>query len=225
MIRDGRDHGSHHHPGGHPGFVQLAHGPQPRLGRGGSRLHHPFCLIVEGGDADGHAHQIVFREVGQEIQISQDECALGDDGQRVSCACHHLDNRARHFHVALIGLIGVRVRAQRNRLAHVAGTRELLLQHFSRVGLVEQTRLEIEPGREAHIRVAGTRVAIDATVAASPVRVDRLLEGNVRRVVRGDYAASAIRLEHRGNAVGLFLQVPAVVNRLEVRALKAPAGI
>src|SRR5262249_46001570 len=80
-------------------------------------------------------------------------------------------------------------------------------------------------GREAHVRVAGARIAIDASMAASPIGVDGLLEGNVRRIVRGDYAACAIRLEHRGDAVGLFLDVPAVVDGLQIGALEAPTRI
>ncbi len=80
-------------------------------------------------------------------------------------------------------LIRIRVRAEHDRLAHVARPGELLLQHLRGVVLVEELGLEIETGGQAHVRVTRPRVTIDASVFASPVRVDRLLEADIRRIV------------------------------------------
>src|SRR6185312_16488780 len=73
--------------------------------------------------------------------------------------------------------------------------------------------------------MARAGVTVDAPMTASSVRVDGLLEGNIRRIVRGDDAARFIRLERRGDAFGFRLGVPPVVKRLEVRTLEPSDGV
>ncbi|MNT71778.1 hypothetical protein D3C72_2103030 [compost metagenome] len=65
---------------------------------------------------------------------------------------------------ALDGLVGVGVGTQVDRRAAVAGLRELLFEQGHGIGLGDQPGLEIQPRRHVPVRMAGPRIAIDATV-------------------------------------------------------------
>ena len=65
----------------------------------------------------------------------------------------------------------------------VARLRELGAQQRGGVGLGEELRLEIEARREVEVRVRRPRVAVDAAVLAALVRIDRLRERDVGRIV------------------------------------------
>src|SRR5713226_6035432 len=71
--------------------------------------------------------------------------------------------------------------------------------------------------------MARARVAVDAAVLAAAVRVDRLLEADVGRVVARDNRARAL-LGDRGleQARVLLLGSPAVVERLAQGAFETP---
>src|SRR5882724_703243 len=62
-------------------------------------------------------------------------------------------------------------------------------------------------------------------MAASSIRINRLLKGNVGRVVGTDDRASALGLERRGDAVGFVFEVPAIVDRLELLKIEAAGRI
>src|ERR1051326_8170438 len=116
------------------------------------------------------------------------------------------------FHAPLYRLVRMGVGTERDGLAEVAWTRELGLQHFRGVGLVEETRLEVEAGGKAHVGMAWTRVAVDTTVCASAIGIDGLLEWDIRRVVGADDRPRPIGLERRRNALGHLVLVPTVVD-------------
>src|SRR5690606_7022597 len=113
---------------------------------------------------------------------------------------------------ALDRLIGIRIRAEHDRARTVAWFAKLLLEQRGGIALVEQPRLEIEAGRQIDVRVARTRVAIDAAVLAAAVRVDRLRHRQLRRVVAAYDRARRLglhdRLERRQR---LIERAPAVV--------------
>src|SRR4029077_1013659 len=58
--------------------------------------------------------------------------------------------------------------------------------------------------------------AVRARMSASSIRIDRLLERDVGRVVVADDGARSVGLERRGDAVGFVFEVPAIVDRLEL---------
>src|SRR4029077_1038039 len=117
---------------------------------------------------------------------------------RMARACKYLEYRARDPHALLDRLIRVVVGAQRDRLADIARSSELRFQHSGGVRLIEETRLEIETGREPQVGVTRAGVAVTAGMAASPIGIHRIFERNVRRIVAGDDFARAIGLETRG---------------------------
>src|SRR5882672_11852883 len=71
------------------------------------------------------------------------------------------------------------------------------------------------------------RVAVNAAVFATAVRVDRLGEGNVRRFVAGNDAPGPLHGDDGPGTAGLFLQrrIPAVVESLARILLEAPFGV
>ena len=74
------------------------------------------------------------------------------------------------------------------------------------VGLVEEPGLEIEPGGQSYVRVARPRVAVDAAVLATPVRIDRQVEADVGRVVAGQDSAHRLVRDHGVGRGLLFLR-------------------
>jgi hypothetical protein len=101
----------------------------------------------------------------------------------------HLDQRTGDALLALDRLVGIGIDAECQWRRSMAGTRELGAEQFSGVGLGEQAGFEVEPGGEVEIAVAGPREAVGATVLAATVRIDRLLEPDVWRIVAADDAA------------------------------------
>src|SRR4029077_13479662 len=66
---------------------------------------------------------------------------------------------------------------------------------------------------------------VTTTMTASSIRIDRLLEGNIGRIVVADDRARTLGLERRGDAVGFVFEVPAIVDRLELLQIEAPGRI
>src|SRR5690606_1047927 len=99
---------------------------------------------------------------------------------------------ARDAVVALDGLVGVGIDAQRDRAAAVTGLRQLDPQLLRRVGLGVQAGFEIQARREVQIGVRGAREAVHAAVLAAAVGVDRLAEADVGGLVAADDAACAL---------------------------------
>ena len=73
--------------------------------------------------------------------------------------------------------------------------------------------------------MARPRVAVDASVFATPVRIDRLVEADVRGVVRADDACGAIRLHARRHAIRRLLLEPPIVNRFDTGTVEAARWI
>src|SRR6478736_5154928 len=70
-----------------------------------------------------------------------------------------------------------------------------------------------------------TPKTITATMTATSVRINGLLEWDVWRVVGVDDLARVLGLERRGDAVGLLLEVPAVIDRRELLQVEAARGV
>src|SRR5712692_1762951 len=133
------------------------------------------------------------------------------------------ENASRNPVLALDRLVAVGIGAERNGARPVARPGELLAQQLRRVGLGEELGLEVESRRELEVGMARAGVAVDAAVLAAAVRVDRLLEADVGRVVARDDRARAL-LGDRGleRALVLLLGRPAVVEWLAQRAFETP---
>src|SRR5690606_27120828 len=112
----------------------------------------------------------------------------------------HLQQAAGDALAPLQRLVGVGVRGRRARRAAVARLREFGAQELHAVGLGEQPGLEVQSRGEVEVGVAGPREAAHAAVLAAPVRIHRLAEAHVGRLVAADDAARALRGDHGGRA-------------------------
>src|SRR5690606_30965655 len=102
----------------------------------------------------------------------------------------------------------------------------LLAQQRGRIRLAVEPGLEVESRRQAEIRVRGPRVAVDATVLAAAIRIDRAVERNIGRVVAGDDGARGVDVHGRAQRRHLLLRsAPAVVLGLVAVGLEAPGSV
>jgi hypothetical protein len=122
---------------------------------------------------------------------------FGHDRERVFAGAQHREDRARDLPFALDRLVRVGVGAKRDRVADIARFRQFSFQEQGGVGLCEQLRLEIEARRQVEVGVRRPRIAVDAAVLAALVRVDRLRERNVRRLVARDDRARILNRDRR----------------------------
>lgn len=168
----------------------------------------------------------------QQVQVVGDQGVLGDQGERMAGLGHDLDQLPGQAQPALDWLVGIGVDAQRDRAGLVAGPCQFLAQQLRRIGLGQAAGLEVQPRRLAQIGMRGPRETVRAAVLAAAVGIDRLGEGNVRRLVAADDAARGF-LKHLGPRQHLrellgFRRVPAIVHALVDRGLEtarqAPAG-
>ena len=100
----------------------------------------------------------------------------------------HFDDGARDAEFAFDGLIGVSIRAERDRFTAIAGLGQFALQYRRRLGLGEQSTFEVQSRRQIHIGVGGARIAIDTAMFATAIGIDGQIERQVRRLVTVDDA-------------------------------------
>ena len=129
--------------------------------------------------------RLALRHRREQVQIAFDQCVLGDDRARMAALGEHFeDRRVIRNGVRSAGTVGIR--AEVDRRTAIARLGELRAQQLGGVGLGKQPRFEIESRRQIEVAVRWPRVAVDAAVLAAAIRVDRLLERHVGRIVAAD---------------------------------------
>ena len=185
-VVDHRDHWRAQHAHRDTRVAHYPNRPQPCLGRCGARFQDALELIVQAGEADHHRHQPLAGQLGQQVEVAQDQRALGDDRHWVAVAQQDLKGLPGDPVFALDWLVRIGIGAQVDRRTHVARLRQLLFQHIGRVALGNQSGFKVQPGRHVPIGMAGPRIAVDATMFTTTIRVDGPIKRQVRRVVAGD---------------------------------------
>lgn len=109
-----------------------------------------------------HADQVLRRQRCEQIDVTFDQCVLGDQRERMLGFQHHFDQLAGELELAFDRLVRIGVDAQRDRLRHVTRLRQLLAQQLRRIGLGEQLGLEVQAWRQVQIGVRGAREAVGA---------------------------------------------------------------
>ena len=156
-------------------------------------------------------HQIALGHARENVEVAQHQRRFRHDADRMTGALQHFENTPHDLVAPLDRLVRIGIGADRDDLRLVAGRRQFALEELGRIRLHEQLRFEIEPRRQPEIGVGRSRETIDAAVLAPAIRIDRTIEGNVRRVVAGDDLAGGIR-RHAGLKRRQFFQaLPAVV--------------
>jgi hypothetical protein len=137
----------------------------------------------------------------------------------------HFEYAACEFPFALDRLIGVGVRAHRDRARRVVRSRQFFAEQFRRVRLHEQLRLEIEARRHAVIGVRRPREAIDAAVLAAAIGIDRAVETEIGGFVPRDDLSRALFALDGLESRQVVERLPAIVERNARAGLVAPARI
>ena len=188
--------------------------------RRGARLEPPREAAIERRHRQEDPRHAPPRHRPEDVGVAQHQRGLGDDRHRMVVLRQQLEQRAGDAQPALRRLVGVRVGPEGDRRGPVARPRELGAQQARGVGLEEDPRLEVEPRGQAEPAMGRPRVAVDASMLAAAIGIDRAVEGDVGRIVARDDAAARVGRQRRRGArrVLLLLLVragarPAVVHR------------
>ena len=112
----------------------------------------------------------------QELDVPQDQRALGEDRERVPALREDLDDPRHQAVAALRALVGVGGGPHGDVLSLPARRRQLAPQDVGRVHLHDDLRLEVAAGVHVEIGVGRPGEAVDARVRAAAVGVDRPVE-------------------------------------------------
>lgn len=104
-----------------------------------------------------------------------------------------LEDSARDFKLLLDGLVGIGVCSYGYGPTGILGVVQRLMQSLYWVSLVVDLCFKVQSRREIKKGVRWTREAIDASVLAPLVRIDRTIKRHVRRLVGGDQFARLVR--------------------------------
>src|SRR5215475_12035207 len=103
----------------------------------------------------------------------------------MSGAIEHLEDSAHHFVPPLDRLVWIGIGADRDYLGLVAGRRQFLLQQGGGFRLHQKFGFEIKSWRHAEIGVGRAREAVNATVLAAAIWIDRAVKSDVGRFIAG----------------------------------------
>src|SRR6476659_7408811 len=103
-------------------------------------------------------------------------------------AIEDIEDRAGEAVLALDRLIGVGDGAKRDHLWNIARVAQFPLQQLGGIDFGVKLGLKIKPRRMTKIAMRRAREAIDATVLAPPIGIDRLFEADIGTIVAGDNA-------------------------------------
>ena len=193
LVVERRDQGRDHDPAGYSVFAQAS--LKHRAGAAGWRPAARACAPARDRACRWKQTPSPGSSAPSGPSRSRSRSISADFVTMVT-GCSHSASTSRIWRgdavFALDRLVAVGVGAERDRARLVAGLRELLSQQLGGVGLGEKLGLEVQARRQFEVGVARARVAVDAAVLAAAVRVDRLGEAHVRRVVARDDRACAL---------------------------------
>ncbi len=192
----------------------------------GARFHGAGDLPVQRGDRQRGAEQGQFCHRLQDVDVAGDQRRFGDDVAGVAKLVQHLQQATCDLFRSFRRLIGVGIDAQGQGARLVFRVGQFLAQRLCSIGLAKDTRLEIEAGRQVEIGVGRSRKAIDASVLAALVRIDRFIEPDIGRIVGRDDLANRIYAQDGLSPLQrfVFLKRPAVVDLVAVGIAEARAG-
>ena len=128
------------------GVGESADGFQASLRRRRTGFKFAGEFVIEGGQGDGDAEQVVAGHVGHEVEIPFDQGGLGDQARGVATLMQDVQALAGNVEFPLAGLVGVGVDAQGNGQWLVAGFGEFATEQLRGVGFGVQAAFKIPPG-------------------------------------------------------------------------------
>lgn len=176
----------HQHADRHPRRTQASYRLQPPVRGAGARLQPAREVGIQRGHGHIDPHEPQPGQFGQQVEVAQDQGVLGDEGDRMAGLPHHFQQAAREPVLALDGLVGVGIGTDIDAADLVARGGKFTVQQLDRVMLGEQPGLEVQPGREVQVGMAGAGIAVDAAffnmnLISSYVRISLSESGGCRR--------------------------------------------
>jgi hypothetical protein len=181
VAEEGQDR-RHQHAAPDAGLVQLPHHVESAGGRGSAWLDLPAQLTVDRADGQRSGHIGHLRGRFQEVEVAQDQCALGEDRERIRRLGERGDDVAHQLVAAFDALVAVDVGAHGDVLVLPGRFGQLATEDRADVGLHHDLRVEVMPRVEVEVLVRLTGEAVDTRHAAAAIRVDRPAERHPRRV-------------------------------------------
>ena len=86
-------------------------------------------------------------------------------------------------------LVAVGVRSTIEQARHIARPGQVKAQRPGNVAFGDDLGFKIQPWRQDQITERGPRLAINAAMLATPVRVDAVVKKEVRRIIAADHTA------------------------------------
>src|ERR1019366_3926787 len=160
--------------------AQLLDRLHAEFGARGPRFQQSSEFLVQRGDGDMYAEHVAAGDFAQQIQVTDNQVALGDQSQ-VPAALPREDfqDGARPLEAALGRLVGVRGGSDGDAFVLVLYAGQLLPQQVAGGALGVNLVFELR-GVQFHELVSVAREAVFAADFAAPVRVDGPTERHVR---------------------------------------------
>ena len=165
-VRDPGKDRRHQDPAGDAGRDQLLDRRHARLGVRRPRLAAPPHLLVQGPDGQVGREPGRPRQLDEQVEVPQQQRRLGQHRARVGVVPQHLQHPPRQPVPPLAPLIRVGVGPHRHMRPGPALLPQLPPQHLRRVDLDHDLALEVPPGVEVQVGVAGPG---EAVVADRPI--------------------------------------------------------
>ena len=183
LVRQRRNDRGHDDSGRNARRGKLRDGLDPARRGVGARLHRARDIRIQRCHGNEDFHQPLGRHRRQDVDVPGHQARLRRDADRVFELPQHLQQRARELQLPFRGLVRFRIGAEGDHRSRRIGSAQFLPKQFGRVGFGEDLGLEVQARRQPEIGVARPGIAVDAAVLATAVRIDRLVERQVRRAV------------------------------------------
>src|SRR4029077_21151570 len=180
MIRKPGNNWRNHYANWNFCCTKLFDGVESTLRRGRARFEHALQRWIERRYGNVDRRGIARRELAQNIDVARDEMVLCNDRHRIAKFCEHFEAAGRDLQFSLDRLIWISHTAQHERLRLPPWRFQLRTQQLRRIGFPHDFAFEIKTGRKPQILVSRSRVTIDATVLAPPIRVQARFKTNIR---------------------------------------------
>ena len=209
-----RHNRAHQHPAAQPVLAEGGADAQPPPGAGGTRLDGAPQVLVRAPDRHGQAHVGDLRRRQQQVEVAEDQRALGQDGVRVTGVQQGLEDPRHQLVLALGPLVDVHVGAHGDVLALPLAGVQLLADQVRGVDLDHDLGVEVMPGVQVQVGVRVAGEAIDACMATATIGINSPAERDPRGVghpvdhaarvhFEEGHAAEARRVERPGDGAAL----------------------
>lgn len=186
MIGQSRNNRRKHGADGNSVRSQRLNGAQASFGRRGSRLHNFSEFSIQSGEGNEDDDSGIVGQPLQQVYISSHEFVFGDNADRVAKVGQHFQATASDAKPPFNGLVGIGDAAHGKGLGLPTFCGEFPAENVGRLVFDKDDAFKIQAGRESEELVRWPRIAVDASVFATSIRIDSGAKADVRAVVVGN---------------------------------------